>query len=263
MQTRTRTAIWLDRFLGGSALFGVSALWFSSRLNGLLSGILLAALFTALLLYGYTLLSRRVRGGRRMQEQRASERRAALYALTMLPYLDALDYAVQALADTYSLTHLYTIGRQQYLTDRAQHRIAAALFQSPQPVEVAQVHAFHRERRDAHGVLLCVCGATDTAQSYAASLQPPLRLLDLRVLPLPDALLHSEPAQRIKNQRGFAQALANALSPARTLRYLTLGALLLLFYLLTGRLTALLPALLLVLLALLSKRRNSVQEDLF
>ena len=53
------------------------------------------------------------------------------------------------------------------------------------------------------------------------------------------------------------------LNPARALRYLTLGALLLLVYLLTDRLTALLPALLLVLLALLSKRRTSPRETLF
>ena len=119
------------------------------------------------------------------------------------------------------------------------------------------------KRRDAHGVLLCVCGATDAAQTYAASLQPPLRLLDLRTLPLPDELLHSEPARRIKKQRGLAQALTNMLNPARTLRYLTLGALLLLVYLLTDRLTALFPALMLVLLALLSKRRTSPRETLF
>ena len=85
MQMRTRTAVWLDRILGSAALFGLSALWFTARLNGLLPGLLLAALLTGLLLYGCALLSRRVQGGRRAQEQRAGERRAALYALTMLP----------------------------------------------------------------------------------------------------------------------------------------------------------------------------------
>ena len=263
MQMRTRTAVWLDRILGSAALFGLSALWFSARLNGLLPGLLLAALLTGLLLYGCALLSRRVQGGRRAQEQRAGERRAALYALTMLPYPDALNFAVQALTEAYPLTRLYAVGKLQYLTDSAGHRIAASLYTVPQPVDVAQVHAFHMERRDAHGVLLCVCGATDAAQAYAGGLQPPLRLLDLRTLPLPDALLHSEPARQIKKQRGLAQALASALSPARSLRYLALGALLLLVYLLTNRLTALFPALVLVLLALLSKRRSSLQEELF
>ncbi|MGN1249505.1 MAG: hypothetical protein ACI4XW_05445 [Candidatus Spyradocola sp.] len=263
MQMRTRTAVWLDRLLGAAALYGLSALWFTARLNGLLPGMLLAAVLTALLLYAGALLSRRVRGGRRAREQRAGERRAALYALTMLPYPDALEYAVQALTEAYPLTRLYTVQNLQYLTDTANHRIAAALYQIPQPADIEQVHTFHRERRDAHGVLLCVCGATDAAQSYAASLLPPLRLLDLRTLPLPNALLHSEPARYIKKQRGLAQALANVLSPTRALRYLTLGALLLLVYLLTDRLTALFPALVLVLLALLSKRRASPQETLF
>ena len=263
MQMRTHTAVWLDRLLGSAALFGVSALWFTARLNGLLPGLLLAAVLTALLLYAVALLSRRVRGGRRVQEQRAGERRAALYALTMLPYPDALEYAVQALMEAYPLTRVYAVQDLQYLTDAANHRIAAALCQTPQPIDIAQVHTFHRKRRDAHGVLLCVCGATDAAQTYAASLKPPLRLLDLRALPLPDELLRSEPARRIKQQRGLAQALTNMLNPARALRYLTLGALLLLVYLLTDRLTALLPALLLVLLALLSKRRTSPRETLF
>ena len=263
MQMRTHTAVWLDRLLGSAALFGVSALWFTARLNGLLPGLLLAAVLTALLLYAVALLSRRVRGGRRVQEQRTGERRAALYALTMLPYPDALEYAVQALMEAYPLTRLYAVQNLQYLTDAANHRIAAALYQTPQPIDIAQVHIFHRKRRDAHGVLLCVCGATDAAQTYAASLKPPLRLLDLRALPLPDELLRSEPARRIKKQRGLAQVLTNILNPARALRYLTLGALLLLVYLLTDRLTALLPALMLVLLALLSKRRTSPRETLF
>ena len=263
MQMRTRTAIWLDRLLGSAALFGLSALWFSSRLNGLLPGLLLALLLTSLLLYGCFLLNRRVQGGRRARQQRAGEQRAALYALTMLPYADALNYAVQALTEAYLLTRLYTVGKLQYLADCAGHRIAVSLYTVPQPASVAQVHAFHKLRRDAHGVLLCVCGASDSAQTYANSLRPPLRLLDLSELPLPDALLHSEPARQIKKQRGIARALAYALSPAQSLRLFSLGALLLLVYLLTGRFTSLLPALGLILLALLGKRRSDPQETLF
>lgn len=263
MQARTRAAVWMDRIMGSAALFGVSAVWFAAKLECLLPALLLAGGWTALMFYAVSLIKRRISGKRLVQERRAREQRAALYALTMLPYPEALAHAVQGLESAYSLSSLFTLGELHYVADEAHRRIAVRLIQCPQPATIAHVHDFHRERQQDYGVLICTGGVTAEAQAYAEALSPPVRLLDAHQLPLPEALMQSQPAKQAQKQRRAASILAMALRPTLTLRYVLLSILLLLVYLITDRLSALLPALALQLLALLSKGGSSAQEALF
>ena len=51
MQARTRAAVWMDRIMGGAALFGVTAVWFAAKLECLLPALMLAGGWTALVFY--------------------------------------------------------------------------------------------------------------------------------------------------------------------------------------------------------------------
>lgn len=98
MQARTKAARALDRALGAAMLWGLSFLWFATRLGALWPAAALAAALTA--------ASRRMRctctaaaqPPARRGAARAGQRRAAVYRLTMLPEKTALCQAAEALA---------------------------------------------------------------------------------------------------------------------------------------------------------------------
>jgi hypothetical protein len=263
MQTRTRASRWLDRILGGAILYSLCFLWFAARLGRLIPALLLALTLTLLAFWSARLFRSRVTGRRTKREVRDRERQAALYALTMLPYGEALAYAVQALMDAYPLKSLFCLDGLHYLSDARERRIAVKLLQSPQPASLAEAHAFHRERGTALGALVCPGGASREAMEYAAALTPPLKLIPAGDLPLPAALLGSAPAKEAQKRRTAASVLAMVFRPAQALRYMMLGFALVVAYLLTDRLTCLIPALALVFLALISKGREEPRGELF
>ncbi len=263
MQARTRASLWLDRILGGAILFILSFLWFAARLGRLIPAVLLALILTLLAFLSLRLFRRRMTGRRNKREVRDRERQAALYALTMLPYGEALAYAVQALMDAYPLKSLYDLDGLHFLSDAKERRIAVRLLQSPQPATLSDAHAFHRERGAALGVLVCPGGMTREAQEYASALTPPLKLISAGELPLPEALLGSVPAKEAQKRRTAASILAMILRPAQAARYMMLGFLLIVAYLMTGRLTCLIPALITVFLALICKGRQEPRGELF
>lgn len=263
MQRRTNAAKWMDRIFGVLILLSVSFLWFAVRLERLIPAALLALVFTALSLYGFSLLSRHLSGRKTQREVHCRKRQAALYALTMLPYDEALDYAVQALMEAYPLKRLYTVDHIQFLSDMQQRRIAVQVSQSPQYAAVSEVHAFHKLRRNAYAVMVCAGGVSKEAGAYAQSLTPPLRLIPAQELPLPEGLYGSPPAQAAQKRRTASSILALMLRPAQALRYMMLSFLLIVAYILTDQLTCLIPALILIFLALISKRRSPSRNDLF
>lgn len=263
MQARTRPAVWLDRILGTMLLLGGSALWFWARTGKWIPALFLSIGWTALMLYARVLLARRRKKRVQGREKRTIAQRKAVYALTMLPYAQALDEAAQSLCKTYALRSLFTVGKLHYAEDSMHRRIAIQLMQCPQPVQIAQVYAFHRIRRQDFGVLLCSGGAAEDAQSYAEGLSPPLRLVDVRQLPLSEALAKAFASQCEPKQRRTASVIKRMLRPTLALRYVLLSTLLIGMYLLTDRLSVLLPALALQLLALMSRAGNTDNKKLF
>lgn len=262
MQMRTRPAQWMDRIFGSLLLLGISFLWFATRLGKLIPAALLAIVFTALVMYGLVLTAKRFSHRKIHQELRARELQAALYALTMLPYDEALPHCIQALCDAYELTRLFAVGRTHFLADPPGHRIAVQLHQSPQHVSVADVHEFHKERKTAHGALICVSGVTADANEYAQTLVPPLKIIQAKDLPLPEALTQTAPAKEAQKQRK-ASVMTLVLHPAQALRYMMLSFMLIVAFILTDRAACLIPALIMVFLALISKRRNAPKDELF
>lgn len=170
MQARTKAARALDRALGAAMLWGLSFLWFATRLGALWPAAALAA--GADRARGVCAApvpqAAQPPGSTRSGSARGS-RRAAVYRLTMLPEKTALCQAAEALARAYALTPAGARASVRLFTDAKGRRIAAGLHQSPQPADVREVHDFHRARGEDHGVLICAGGATEAAKSYAGA----------------------------------------------------------------------------------------------
>lgn len=263
MQARTKAARALDRALGAAMLWGLSFLWFATRLGALWPAAALAAALTALAAYALHLYRRRRSRRLDAERARAGQRRAAVYRLTMLPEKTALCQAAEALARAYALTPAGARASVRLFTDAKGRRIAAGLHQSPQPADVREVHDFHRARGEDHGVLICAGGATEAAKSYAGRLEPPLRLLEAERLPLPDPPKCDAP--RAAAKKGPAAVLARLPGEERAPRCLLLAALLMIAYILLDARSCLLAALLLLFLALAGRGRaaESGERELF
>lgn len=133
MQARTKAARALDRALGAAMLWGLSFLWFATRLGALWPAAAMAAALTALAAYALHLYRRRRSRRLDAERERAGQRRAAVYRLTMLPEKTALCQAAEALARAYALTPAGARASVRLFTDAKGRRIAAGLHQSPQP----------------------------------------------------------------------------------------------------------------------------------
>lgn len=255
MQARTKTARALDRTLGAALLWGLSFLWFVTRLRALWPAAAMATLLTALSAYALYLYRRRTTRRRQAAQERAALRRAALYRLTMLPEKTALYQATEALRAAYRLAPAGKQGALPLFSDAQGRRIAAGLFQSPQPADVREVHEFHRARGTAFGVLLCAGGATEAAKAYAEGLQPPLRLLNAGELPLPAPSGAADIPQPHRAKKGAAAVLARLPGKERAPRCLLLAALFLTVYILLDLQSCVFAALLLLFFALAGRER--------
>ena len=125
MQARTKAARALDRALGAAMLWGLSFLWFATRLGALWPAAALAAALTALAAYALHLYRRRRSRRLDAERERAGQRRAAVYRLTMLPEKTALCQAAEALARAYALTPAGARASVRLFTDAKGRRIAA------------------------------------------------------------------------------------------------------------------------------------------
>ena len=181
----------------------------------------------------------------------------------MLPEETALSIAGSALCGAFNLQKSGANGKLVFLTDEKGQLFAAGLCQEPQPVSVNGVHAFHRLRKNTPGILICAGGSTAQAEQYAASLTPPLRLIAADTLPFADCFSVEVSGDSLPKQRMILPLLRDAMQPARSLRYLFLGWMMILFYLFTGAWSALLPGLGLVMLSLLSKETPRQKRRLF
>ena len=260
---RTHISRWLDRIAGILLLFVLSFLWFATRLHGVGWAVLLAGLLTALVCWAYVLLVQRISRRKGKTQSEAARRRAAVYRLTMLPEETALSIAGTALCGAFNLQKSGANGKLVFLTDEKGQLFAAGLCQEPQPVSVNGVHAFHRLRKNTPGILICAGGSTAQAEQYAASLTPPLRLIAADTLPFADCFSVEVSDDSLPKQRMILPLLRDAMQPARSLRYLFLGWMMILFYLFTGAWSALLPGLGLVMLSLLSKEAPRQKRRLF
>ncbi len=234
---RTHISRWLDRIAGILLLFVLSFLWFATRLHGVGWAVLLAGLLTALVCWAYVLLVQRISCRKGKTQSEAARRRAAVYRLTMLPEETALSIAGTALCGAFDLQKSGANGKLVFLTDEKGQLFAAGLCQEPQPVSVNGVHA--------------------------ASLPPPLRLIAADTLPFADCFSVEVSDDSLPKQRMILPLLRDAMQPARSLRYLFLGWMMILFYLFTGAWSALLPGLGLVMLSLLSKEAPRQKRRLF
>ncbi len=261
MQARTKAARALDRALGAAALWAAGFFYFAARVKSPALSAMLSLLVTGGLLYALYLFRRRASGRQAAKREREARQRAALYALTMLPEQTALYRATEALRQAYGLAHVETRARLRILRDGQGRRIAAGLCQSPQAADVAAAHAFHRERGKKPGVLLCAGGATKEALRYAEGLRPPLRLIDLAALPLPEAPADIvPPAEDARERIPWRRLLPDERSAPRCLPP-ALG--LMTAYIFTGALSCLFAALLLLFLALAGRGRDGETPRLF
>ena len=250
--------IWLDRLLILLLIFTLSGLWLWNRTADFALSILLSVTFTILAVYTWYLLHRKIHARKLCHDRNSALQKQACYALTMLPYSAAMRYICKALSKKYSL--LLCPEQPQMLITESGMRIHVYLYQSPQKAQVSAVHAFHRRRRNDPGVFLCT-EIESEAQTYANSLQPPMKVLRFCELHYPEELANAYPLPDAPKQKRTAAFLLHG-DKTHAVRCIIFSFGLLLLYLLTKRLLFLFPALLLSYYAMLIKRTKK-QETLF
>jgi len=110
-------------------------------------------------------------------------------------------------------------------------------------------------------VLICTCAPTIAAENYALTLYPPLRLISAAGLPLDKTLAQRYRMPEKHNKKRTAASLLKAGS-AQAVRSMLFSLGMMMAYLITNRMSLLLPALALAFIALLSKM-HTPQETLF
>ena len=258
MQLLKRITVLTDFVFGFGLLFVLFFLWCWKRTAAFTPSLLLALFLAALLLYAFFLMSRR----NRSQISKCSKVRHSVYALTMLSEEEAMDYAYRAFAVKYDLIlpQRPVKGTPVTAVTKEGRQMQLFLHNLPLGPGIEVIHSIHKQRAQFPAVLLCTAAPQTSAVHHAEALSPPLRLVMADTLPLDASLIERFPLPQSPKKKRTVQGLLTAVH-TQTARCLTFSLGMILFYLLTGRIGILFPALGLFFLILISK--TGIKQDNF
>lgn len=236
-------------------VFMLSMLFFWQRSKQFYMSLLLAVLFTAMLLYAVYLIKKQLQTKITDRSVHRKRMERIAYALLMLPYTDATEAAACALAEKFSIILTHPLAEHKYVEGfmKDGRRIAISLHQSPSPLSVEAVYDFHRIRKGIPGVIMCIKMPTKQTLEYAESLTPALKLQPIQELSFDESLLKDASYEQIpKKKRTAAFPFQSGYTQA--VRCICFSFLLIIGYLATGQRSILFPALALVFYALYCKR---------
>lgn len=260
MQRKTRLPKVIDRLLPAMAVLAVCFVFFAARLGNLLQALLLAVLVAALFLYALALFARSRQGkGRKVKMQRQLENERVLQRIA---YDEALQRAFRGLQRAYDVRRIGTQQGAVYALHGGK-TVFVGLSQAADELNVRDVQHFDRQRGELWAVLIACAPIAKSAESYAASLRPPLVIKRAAELEL--GLEHKQGQVLGKQSRKekLGAVLKGALHPARSLGYMQAALFLLALYIVSGRMIYLVPGLGCALLGSLAKNQPQAQSSLF